>query len=117
MDQYLYRICHGATSYSRVIAHVAGPPGLNIDILYNTFSDLYDHGEADEWLEFYLRLGAAAWDAQPDVLLAAALHVIERWRASQLWYDGSGDFDQFFLNWLLIEYACTVVRTPYYVLM
>jgi hypothetical protein len=112
LERYLYTIVHSDTPNRGLIAQVEGPPGLDLPALYRDFGNLYDHGEADEWLEFYRRYGAAAYAANPDALLTAALHVISEWRAGQTWSDGSANLGMSFLNWLLLEHACTLVPVP-----
>jgi len=105
----MYSIYDGVTPHSRLIARIAGPPGLDLPALYRDFVDLYDHDESDEWLEFFDRLGGSAHTAHPDALLAATLVVIHVWRVRQPWYDSSGNLDPSFVNWLLLERACAIV--------
>ena len=40
--------------------------------------------------------------------MATFLDEVRRWRQAQLWFDGSGSFDECFFNWLLLEYGCTL---------
>jgi len=110
LEQFMYSIYSGVTPDSRLVARIAGPPGLDLPKLYHDFADLYDHDESDEWLEFFDRLGGSPRTAHPDALLASALVVIHGWRAWQPWYDSSsGTLDQSFVNWLLLEHACAIV--------
>lgn len=104
LNEDLYIVC-AATRQS--IALLQGPAGLDMIDLRRQFADLYDHGTTDAWLEVYdLKSNRAI--PPVDTAMATFLDEVRRWRQAQLWFDGSGSFDECFFNWLLLEYGCTL---------
>lgn len=94
------------TAADQPVELLTGPAGLDMTELRRQFAHLYDHGETDEWLEYYR--GVSDTCLAPTALaLVTFLDEIHCWRQSQLWFDSAGSFDACFLNWLLLEYACT----------